>query len=96
MKLERIDTNFTEVLDGQAFSMMNGAMRVIVIVANETLVRMNMPMATESQQGFLQTNLPLWQDIASAKYDRGAYENRGSRVRILPADMVVRSKRAAA
>ncbi len=96
MKLERIDTNFTEVLDGQAFSMMNGAMRVIVIVANETLVRMDMPMATDRQQAFLYANLPLWQDIASAKYDRGAYENRGSRVRLLPADMLAHRKRAAA
>lgn len=96
MKLERIDTNFTEVLDGQAFSMMNGAMRVIVIIANETLVRMDMPLATASQQEFLHRYLALWQDIAAAKYERGAYENRGSRVRLLPADMMAHRKRAAA
>ena len=96
MQLERTDTNFTEVLDGQAFAMRNGAMRVIVIVANETLVRMNMPEDGERQGAFLANYLPFWQEIAIAKYDAGKYENRGTRLRILPGDVARHLAQAAA
>lgn len=89
MKLEPIETHFTDVLDGAAFSMGCAGMRVIVIVANETLVRMGLPLKDELRDGFLAEHLGLWQTVASAKFDRGDYENRGSRVRILPRDMAL-------
>lgn len=89
MKLERIETNFTDVLDGVAFAMGCAGMRVIVIVTNETLVRMGLPLKEDLRAGFLNEHLSLWQKVASAKFDRGEYENRGSRVRILPRDMAV-------
>ncbi|MAW89166.1 MAG: hypothetical protein CMJ42_21820 [Phyllobacteriaceae bacterium] len=89
MKLERIETNFTDVLDGVAFAMGCAGMRVIVIVSNETLVRMGLPLKDELRPGFLAERLAFWQDVASAKFERGDYENRGSRVRILPRDIAM-------
>ncbi|MCB1383114.1 MAG: hypothetical protein KDJ73_09335 [Notoacmeibacter sp.] len=96
MPLEHTETNFTEVLDGQAFAMRNGAMRVIVIVANETLVRMNMPEDMDRQGTFLTQYLPFWQEIAIAKYSAGKFENRGTRLRISPADVARHLAQAAA
>lgn len=89
MKLEAIETNYTDVLDGVAFSMGCAGMRVVVIVTNEALVRMGLPMEDARRDPFLKEHLPLWQEIASAKFERGNYENRGSRVRILPRDLAL-------
>lgn len=89
MKLEAIDTSFTEVLDGMAFTMRYGASRVIVIVANETLVRQGLPYDPDHRGAFLDKHLAEWQQVASAKFVRGDYENRGLRVRILPRDLAL-------
>ena len=87
MKLEAIDTSFTEVLDGMAFMMRYGASRVIVIVANETLVRQGLPDDPALRGEFLDRHLAGWQQVANGKFVRGDYENRGLRVRILPRDL---------
>ncbi len=89
MKLEAIDTSFTEVLDGMAFTMRYGASRVIVIVANETLVRQSLPADPSARDAFLAQHLAEWQTIADAKFQKGNYENRGLRVRILPRDLAL-------
>ncbi|MCB1418519.1 MAG: hypothetical protein R3D65_08120 [Zhengella sp.] len=89
MKLEPIETHFTDVLDGVAFSMGCAGMRVIVIVTNGTLVRMGLPEKEELRAGFLAEHRSLWQEVASSKFERGDYENRGSRVRIMPRDMAI-------
>ncbi len=89
MKLEAIDTSFTEVLDGMAFTMRYGASRVIVIVANETLVRQGLPYDPAHRGAFLDQHLAEWQQVASAKFVRGDYENRGLRVRVLPRDLAL-------
>lgn len=87
MNLESIDTNMTEVLDGMAFAMGCGGLRVIVIVTNEAMVRQGLPVQEAQRPDFYRKHLPEWQEVACDKFHRGDFENRGSRVRIRPRDL---------
>lgn len=87
MQLEPIDSPFTDVLGGVAFTMIYGGSRVVVIIANETLVRMNIPENPSARDLILRDRCNYWHRIANAKFVRREFESRGARVRILPRDL---------